>query len=320
MAKKAKSFKDYLAKIEDPKYQGGSWDLPENASPLEKKNRFSQEPTFLTRMPNLEYCPKLKKLDARNSNLPGGSLTIQDLPDLVEIDLSNVNLEELDIGRTKFHGSLAPLAGCSKLKELDIRNTDIDGGLEYLPDSLQEFNCSANQRKDAKCTSAAGGVLVIKGAGDYGNNNTINGGILAVIGPFVEAGASYYEKKFYEANETFCISSAEKELFGETRELENKIKELEEKELAKHKEELKNKKQQEIGDKLEEANKYLQELSNEETESQQSENKPIKDSNYQENQELLTTFPELDPKKDLDFILWLKTEKSKDIENFAKPQ
>jgi hypothetical protein len=36
MVKKAKSFKDYLAKIEDPKYQGGSWDLPENASPLEK--------------------------------------------------------------------------------------------------------------------------------------------------------------------------------------------------------------------------------------------------------------------------------------------
>src|SRR4051812_42667476 len=36
MVKKEKSFKDYLAKIEDPKYQGGSWDLPENASPLEK--------------------------------------------------------------------------------------------------------------------------------------------------------------------------------------------------------------------------------------------------------------------------------------------
>lgn len=49
--------------------------------------------------------------------------------------------------------------------------------------------------------SATGGVLVIKGAGDYGNDYTINGGVLAVIGPFVEALASYYEKKYYEKNE-----------------------------------------------------------------------------------------------------------------------
>jgi len=39
----------------------------------------------------------------------------------------------------------------NKLKLLDIRNTDIDNGLEYLPDSLKEFYCSADQRKGAKC-------------------------------------------------------------------------------------------------------------------------------------------------------------------------
>jgi predicted XRE-type DNA-binding protein len=33
---KTKSFKEYLAKIEDPNYQGGSWDLADNASALEK--------------------------------------------------------------------------------------------------------------------------------------------------------------------------------------------------------------------------------------------------------------------------------------------
>ncbi|RHZ35646.1 hypothetical protein [endosymbiont GvMRE of Glomus versiforme] len=35
---KEKSFKEYLQEIEDPKYDGtdASWDLPENATPLEK--------------------------------------------------------------------------------------------------------------------------------------------------------------------------------------------------------------------------------------------------------------------------------------------
>src|SRR3954462_1516560 len=31
-----KDFKKYLEKIEDPNYQGGSWALPENSTPLEK--------------------------------------------------------------------------------------------------------------------------------------------------------------------------------------------------------------------------------------------------------------------------------------------
>src|SRR5438128_10642948 len=31
-----KSFKEYLAEIEDPNYQGGSWALPEDPTPLER--------------------------------------------------------------------------------------------------------------------------------------------------------------------------------------------------------------------------------------------------------------------------------------------
>src|SRR5207248_3720465 len=34
--KQAKTFKEVLAEIEDPNYQGGSWALPENATPSEK--------------------------------------------------------------------------------------------------------------------------------------------------------------------------------------------------------------------------------------------------------------------------------------------
>src|SRR5437763_16611789 len=34
--KQAKTFKEVLAEIESPNYQGGSWSLPENPTPLEK--------------------------------------------------------------------------------------------------------------------------------------------------------------------------------------------------------------------------------------------------------------------------------------------
>jgi hypothetical protein len=49
-----------------------------------------------------------------------------------------VNLEELSIERSeKFTGSLAPLVKLTKLKYLDISNTDINSGLEYLPESIE---------------------------------------------------------------------------------------------------------------------------------------------------------------------------------------
>jgi len=39
----------------------------------------------------------------------------------------------------------------NKLKELDISNTDIDSGLEYLPESVEDFACSEDKRKNARC-------------------------------------------------------------------------------------------------------------------------------------------------------------------------
>ena len=38
----------------------------------------------------------------------------------------------------------------NKLKELDISGTDISGGLEYLPESVEKFWCSTDKRPDAK--------------------------------------------------------------------------------------------------------------------------------------------------------------------------
>src|SRR5581483_9091290 len=50
----------------------------------------------------------------------------------------------------KFEGSLKYLEKLTKLRELNISNTDIDGGWEYLPGNLEEFYCSADIIKDAK--------------------------------------------------------------------------------------------------------------------------------------------------------------------------
>jgi hypothetical protein len=39
----------------------------------------------------------------------------------------------------------------NKLEILDISNTDIESGLEYLPASLEEIICHTNQRSEASC-------------------------------------------------------------------------------------------------------------------------------------------------------------------------
>jgi len=39
-----------------------------------------------------------------------------------------------------------------KLRSLDIKDTDIDSGLEYLPEKVENFDFSAD-RKDAKCNN-----------------------------------------------------------------------------------------------------------------------------------------------------------------------
>src|SRR5437016_13086868 len=38
-----------------------------------------------------------------------------------------------------------------KLKGLSIKDTDINSGLEYLPEGVRAFDCRAEERKDAEC-------------------------------------------------------------------------------------------------------------------------------------------------------------------------
>jgi hypothetical protein len=61
-----------------------------------------------------------------------------------------VHLEILKLGSNNFHGSLEPLKNMSKLKRLSISNTDINSGLEFLLESIEEFSCSTGKRSEAK--------------------------------------------------------------------------------------------------------------------------------------------------------------------------
>ena len=49
-----------------------------------------------------------------------------------------------------FYGSLKPLQKLEKLEFLHIDGTDINRGLEYLPDSVKKLYCTTVSRSDAK--------------------------------------------------------------------------------------------------------------------------------------------------------------------------
>lgn len=101
---------------------------------------------------------KVKVLNINNNNLTKLPLEIN--PEiLTELSVSNnnfqfkdlklfsdfINLEKLDLSSNHFTGSLELLKNLSKLKELDIGNTDINHGLEYLPWSIGEGKLSLSK-------------------------------------------------------------------------------------------------------------------------------------------------------------------------------
>ncbi|CAH1761991.1 10020_t:CDS:2 [Entrophospora sp. SA101] len=50
------------------------------------------------------------------------------------------NLEEVWLNNNPLSGGLEPLKNCQKLEKLEIENTNINSGLEYLPENLEEDN------------------------------------------------------------------------------------------------------------------------------------------------------------------------------------
>jgi hypothetical protein len=58
-------------------------------------------------------------------------------------------LVELNLENCPFYGSLRPLKNLSKLERIYISNTDIDEGLDDLPNNCQRVYCS-NNKSDKK--------------------------------------------------------------------------------------------------------------------------------------------------------------------------
>ncbi|MCE8162855.1 MAG: hypothetical protein I3273_01185 [Candidatus Moeniiplasma glomeromycotorum] len=89
----------------------------------------------------LDDCKNLTKLQCNNNKFPNLNFLDTDLISLKELDISNCPIE----------GSLKSLEGINGLEELDISNTNIMEGLEYLPESCKKLCCNSDyQYKSTK--------------------------------------------------------------------------------------------------------------------------------------------------------------------------
>ncbi|CAI2197181.1 12405_t:CDS:2, partial [Funneliformis geosporum] len=130
----------------------------------------------------LNDLPSLKYLDCGYNKLTNLDLQSINIDKLEELYLNNNNFAKQDLsflshltslknlwlgtnlririeeGRervqqgiyNRFYGSLKFLQELTTLKELNINDSDLESGLEYLPNSIVSFDCSAGEREDAK--------------------------------------------------------------------------------------------------------------------------------------------------------------------------
>jgi len=138
----------------------GTLDLSDftNLEKLKMSSNQLADISFLKQLPNPE---KLRVLDLSSNNITSDLRPFSCFTNLEELSLGgiiNVNIEVMLKNRdklsekslNKFYGSLKPLKNLTKLKKLDISDTDIDKGLEYLSESVVEFCCLADTREESK--------------------------------------------------------------------------------------------------------------------------------------------------------------------------
>ncbi|CAG8495737.1 7585_t:CDS:1 [Diversispora eburnea] len=124
---------------------------------------------------NLTKLDQLRKLDAGYNLLTDLDFSAFNAENLLELKLHSNNFDNQNIdcfspftrlevllictddnGKieqniyNRFHGNLKTLREMNNLRELDIRATDIEGGLEYLPADIKEFKYSSLFRPEAK--------------------------------------------------------------------------------------------------------------------------------------------------------------------------
>jgi Leucine-rich repeat (LRR) protein len=99
----------------------------------------------------LSSC-KIIALSLEDNNFPEQDLSIfARFTRLENLYLSNYDEVRIKQGiYNKFFGSLAPLQDLTLLKELDISNTDISSGYEYLPISIREVCGSSQERPTSR--------------------------------------------------------------------------------------------------------------------------------------------------------------------------
>ncbi|CAH1757576.1 12395_t:CDS:2 [Entrophospora sp. SA101] len=104
---------------------------------------------------NLSNNLKLEMLNIGNNNFSEQDLSF--LSHLVNLEIIVVgNKDEKKIQQgiyNRFLGSFEHLKSLTKLECLDIKNTDIESGIEYLPESLEEFVCSSRERPNSRVKS-----------------------------------------------------------------------------------------------------------------------------------------------------------------------
>ncbi|CAG8663654.1 18913_t:CDS:2 [Rhizophagus irregularis] len=94
---------------------------------------------------------KLEYLNLLDNSFSQNLDCFNQLFNLKELLIGNIDGDRIQLGiYNQFHGSLKPLKNLIKLESLSINNTDIEFGLEFLPDSIKNFRCLADQRAEAK--------------------------------------------------------------------------------------------------------------------------------------------------------------------------
>ena len=91
---------------------------------------------------DLNNNSQLGWLDVRGNNFSKQDLTfLSRLVNLRGLKLGNWDDRKKNLGvSNRFYGSLEPLKNLTKLEHLSVVDTDVDGGLEYLPSSLKSFS------------------------------------------------------------------------------------------------------------------------------------------------------------------------------------
>ena len=141
---------------------------------------------------DLSNCVSLVGIDCSNNKLTSPIFLAQLKPDKLKslsIGVNNfksdltifskfTNLEQLSINmdsnlstntNSQWTGSLKPLKSLTKLKSLNIRNTDINDGLEHLPVSLTEFLCETKIKLQALSQSLIKELEAHGKPNEYGN-------------------------------------------------------------------------------------------------------------------------------------------------------